>query len=216
VIHPQTKEQYFGDHRGTGIVATCFIPAGTLVWIPGPTDELLTYAEISAQSAERKAYLADYAYLTNAGTYIVSNDSARFVNHSCNANSLTIAGPEVSIAIRDIAAGEEMSEDYGLYYANGGFENCACGSEYCRGYIASADIENCGDDWDRSILTALGQLRLVEQPLWPHLDRQLQHSLLHYNADPQCVPSCKTLQVTASELRRAGELLWPTEVVSQT
>ncbi len=127
MIHPNTRVKHFGKHRGSGIVATRFIPAGTLVWIPGTSDEILSYAQVSALSPERKAYLADYAYLTNAGTYMVSSDSARFVNHSCNANSLTIAGPEVSIAIRDIAINEELSEDYGLYYANGGFENCICG-----------------------------------------------------------------------------------------
>ncbi len=214
MIHPNTRVKHFGKHRGSGIVATRFIPAGTLVWIPGTSDEILSYAQVSALSPERKAYLADYAYLTNAGTYMVSSDSARFVNHSCNANSLTIAGPEVSIAIRDIAINEELSEDYGLYYANGGFENCICGSEYCRGYIASTDIDRYGEEWDKSIAAALGHLRQVEQTLWAHLSAGLQKTLLQYIANPQCIPSCKALQVPATQLRRAAELLWPSAPAS--
>lgn len=209
MIHPDSKVRHFGDHRGTGIVATRTIPAGTLVWVPGASDEILSYTQVSSLSPERRAYLADYAYLTNAGTYIVSSDNARFVNHSCDANSLSIAGPEVSIAIRDIAVDEEITEDYGLYYADGGFDKCACGSESCRRYIASTDIEQYGEEWDRRILEGLAQLPQVEQVLWPHLSVQLQQTIMQYIAHPESVPSCTTLQISASELRRAAELLWP-------
>ncbi len=209
MIHPDTAVRHLGKQRGSAVVATRFIPMGTLVWIPGTSDEILTYAQVAVLSPERQAYLADYAYLTNAATYVVSRDSARFVNHSCSANSLSIAGPEVSIAVRDIALNEEISEDYGLYYANGGFESCICGSEYCRRYIASNDIDTYGEVWDQSIAAALGHLRQVEQILWPHLSDGLQKTLLQYIANPQCIPSCKTLQVPACELRRAAELLWP-------
>jgi SET domain-containing protein len=60
----------------------------------------------------------------------------RFINHSCDPNTFfrcTPARAEV-YALRDIAAGEELTVDYVDSHHNGRLP-CACGARNCRGKI---------------------------------------------------------------------------------
>jgi SET domain-containing protein len=60
----------------------------------------------------------------------------RFINHSCEPNTFfrcTPARAEV-YALRNIAAGEELTVDYGESHHNGRLP-CACGARNCRGRI---------------------------------------------------------------------------------
>jgi uncharacterized protein len=71
-----------------------------------------------------------------------------FINHSCNAN-VGISGNVVLVAMRDIAAGEEVCFDYamtdGCPYDE--FE-CTCGAPDCRGWITGNDWKK-PELWDR-------------------------------------------------------------------
>jgi SET domain-containing protein len=64
---------------------------------------------------------------------------AAFVNHSCKPNCETdqIRGRMWIVALRDIAAGEELTYDYSLY---GGEDDapCLCGAQRCRGSLYSS------------------------------------------------------------------------------
>jgi hypothetical protein len=65
---------------------------------------------------------------------------AHFANHSCDPN-LWHDGPYDVRARRDIAAGEELTIDYGTNSGAPGFEmRCSCGAPSCRGRVTS-------DDW---------------------------------------------------------------------
>jgi hypothetical protein len=214
MMHPDSEVRYFGN-RGNGVFATRRIAAGTLVWIPGETDQTLSVMQVSAMSERERKYLAEYSYLTNEGTYIVSKDIARFVNHSCNANALSIAGLEVSIVVRDIEQGEEITEDYGLYYANGGFASCSCASSGCRHQVTKDDIWQYGAEWDRKIFASLKLLPAVEQPLWPFISVAVRQQIEAILANKQEFPSCQTLRCSADFLDKAAELLWPSAEGSQ-
>jgi uncharacterized protein len=67
---------------------------------------------------------------------------AAFVNHSCQPNCET---DEIDkriwiIALRDIAAGEELTYDYNIYDAEPGEEPpCRCGAGACRGTMCSEE-----------------------------------------------------------------------------
>lgn len=209
MMHPDSKAEFVDEQRGTRVISTCSIPKGTLVWIPGETDQVFSVQQVSVMPEDRKAYLAEYSYLTNAGTYIVSNDMSRFVNHSCNANSLSVAGLEISIAVRDIQEGEEISEEYGLYYANGGFETCTCGSPDCRQKITKDDVWRYGDDWDRKIEAGFKLLPTVKQPLWEYITPSTRKMIESILTGQIACPSCKTLLCSLDYLENAGELLWP-------
>ena len=68
-----------------------------------------------------------------------------YVNHSCNPN-LGLRGQLFTVAMRDIAPGEELTADYCIAYTDSVLEiDCTCGHSSCRGKIYS-------DDWKLSAL----------------------------------------------------------------
>jgi hypothetical protein len=63
-------------------------------------------------------------------------------NHSCDPN-LWWVGPYELAARRDIAAGDEVTNDYATSTGDPRFTmECACGADLCRGTVT-------GDDWRR-------------------------------------------------------------------
>jgi SET domain-containing protein len=60
----------------------------------------------------------------------------RFINHSCDANTFIRCTPTRAefYARRPIAAGEELTADYGESQHDGKLP-CRCGAARCRGYI---------------------------------------------------------------------------------
>jgi SET domain-containing protein len=65
---------------------------------------------------------------------------ARLINHSCapNCRAETIRGRIWIIAATDIAAGEELTFDYGYGYSEWRLHPCRCGSRNCAGFIVNA------------------------------------------------------------------------------
>jgi hypothetical protein len=66
---------------------------------------------------------------------------AMFINHSCNANCETseVDGRVWITAIRNIAAGEEITYDYCLYDGGEDEAICNCGAATCRGTMYSKE-----------------------------------------------------------------------------
>ena len=81
------------------------------------------------ESAIHRDYLPD-------GTVTLMRSPECFINHSCEPNSWTYsAGRErFLLAMRDIAAGEEIFMDYALNAVEGDEWECRCGAGVCRGY----------------------------------------------------------------------------------
>lgn len=67
----------------------------------------------------------------------VSWNMARFANHSCDPNceALVVAGRVWITALRPIAAGEEITFDYGYPYEAWKEHPCRCGARSCAGFI---------------------------------------------------------------------------------
>jgi hypothetical protein len=114
--------------HGRGVFTDAAIPAGALLLaFTGP---LLRYAETTPETLALQ--IGPDLYLGGSG------GADDYVNHSCAPNSgLVIRGTEVKlIAIRDIAAGEELAFDYSTVMDEDDFEfDCACGEAGCRGRI---------------------------------------------------------------------------------
>lgn len=68
-------------------------------------------------------------------------NTARLINHSCNPNcEAWIEGRKIFIhALRDIAAGEELTFDYGFDVECYEDHPCLCGNDGCVGYIVSRE-----------------------------------------------------------------------------
>ena len=61
-----------------------------------------------------------------------------FSNHSCDPN-LGVAGQIVFVALRDIAAGEELTHDWAMTDDDDGRIDCRCGAARCRGVVTGKD-----------------------------------------------------------------------------
>jgi hypothetical protein len=90
-------------------------------------------------------------------------DVMLFLNHSCEPN-IGFGGNVVLVAMRDIAAGEELTTDYALFDDHDEAMDCTCGRATCRGRIH-------GRDWRRLDL----QERYRGYFAW-YLERRLRRS----------------------------------------
>lgn len=80
--------------------------------------------------------------LTNGKEVIDGTGVAAFINHSCDPNCEAdeVRGRVLIRALRDIAAGEELTYDYNLYDGAPDDEaHCRCGSKRCRGSMYSRE-----------------------------------------------------------------------------
>ena len=69
------------------------------------------------------------------------DDAMLFTNHSCDPN-IAIQGQIVLVAMRDIAAGEELTHDWATTDDDDYAMDCHCGSAVCRGTITGKDWMN--------------------------------------------------------------------------
>lgn len=79
--------------------------------------------------------ITTYLFGLGDGEYVIDgHGAAMFINHSCNPNCETeeIDGRVWIMAIRDIAAGEELVYDYNLYDGGDDPAYCNCGAANCR------------------------------------------------------------------------------------
>ncbi|MDN3492490.1 SET domain-containing protein [Winogradskyella bathintestinalis] len=101
MIHPKTALKFINDSIGYGVVATEFIPAGTITWALDDLDRAFTPDAVKAMDSVYKNIMDTYSYRNNKGNFVLCWDNGRFVNHSFRANCLTTAY-DFEIAIRDI------------------------------------------------------------------------------------------------------------------
>lgn len=162
MLHPHTELRFIRHEIGHGVVATRPIPRGTFVWFRCRLDRVIPAAEVQAMPAAYRALLEHFASVTPEGDLLLCWDHTRYMNHGC-APTIYSAG-NLEIAIRDIAAGEEITCDYGLMNSSSALD-CRCGAPECRGRIVAEDVLNHGERWDALARAALREARCVEQPL---------------------------------------------------
>jgi uncharacterized protein len=84
-----------------------------------------------------------YLFGLSDGKVVIDGDGvAAFINHSCDPNCEVdeIDGRIWIIAMRDIAAGEELTYDYNLYDGDEDDQSpCSCGARMCRGSLFSPE-----------------------------------------------------------------------------
>jgi SET domain-containing protein len=83
-----------------------------------------------------------YLFGLGAGRVVIDGHSAAmFINHSCDPNCETREerGRIWITAVRDIAAGEEITYDYHLYDGGQDEAICNCGAAKCRGTMYSRE-----------------------------------------------------------------------------
>ncbi len=125
--------------RGIGVFAARPLAKGTVVLIDQDGDyysHVLSYHELA-----RQGYHLDITLQVGRDAYKLPTGSLEdFTNHSCDPNTgvrLNDRGTIV-VALRDIAAHEELTYDYSTYM-NNPYERlgCLCGAPNCRGVIGN-------------------------------------------------------------------------------
>jgi uncharacterized protein len=139
-LHPDVEVRTSGI-EGRGLFARAPIPAGAAVSRLG--GRLVGGAELRALFAEPGRDYID-TITVGADTHLVlppRRDNG-YGNHGCDPN-LWWTGPYELAARRDVAAGEELTNDYATSTADPDYRMvCGCGSPRCRGVVT-------GDDWRR-------------------------------------------------------------------
>jgi len=99
--------------HGIGVFVEEFVPAGKVMWeYLADFDMIYTDSEFKELPESVKEFILHYAYYNKSeGGHVLCGDHARFTNHSKNPNTKS-AGLYDVVATRDIAIGEEITEDY--------------------------------------------------------------------------------------------------------
>ncbi len=181
MIHPKTRLQYIDDHIGYGVFAVESIPAGTIVYVKDSLEIEITPEEFRTMEPEMKRIAEKYSYIDERGVRIVSWDFAKFVNHCCQGNTMS-TGYGFEIAIRDIAAGEQITDEYGIFNLESDME-VSCDQPGCRRYIRNTDFDRYYREWDGKIRPALASVFDVEQPLFSLIDDATMEALIDFVQD---------------------------------
>jgi uncharacterized protein len=97
--------------HGMGVFAAEPLKAGTRVWVFNAViDQEITPAELEMLPDVARRIALSRGFASSDGRTILSRDNGVFLNHSDEPN--TQVDEEGSVAARDIAMGEELTEDY--------------------------------------------------------------------------------------------------------
>ncbi|CEG29309.1 SET domain-containing protein [Bacillus sp. B-jedd] len=163
MIHPDTELRVVDEEIGLGVFATKLIPKGTVTLALDSLDQIFEPSYLNSLDPLRSAPFEKYTYRDQEGRYILSWDHGKYVNHSFHANCFTTPYG-FDIAVRDIHAGEQLTNEYGLFNLD---EPFLCrpeeGSE--RTSVSKADLIKYYPEWDAKILDAFKAFEQVSQPL---------------------------------------------------
>lgn len=175
MIHPNTEVKLISKEVGYGLVATEFIPAGTITWALDKLDKEFTSAEFESMEPIYQDILETYTFRNNLGNRILCWDNGRFVNHSFNSNCLTTAY-DFEIAIRDIQPGEQLTDDYGYLNITEPFEGIDEGTE--RKVVYPNDLKNYHKEWDEKLTAVFHKIPTLEQTLKPLISKEIWEEVL--------------------------------------
>jgi len=170
MIHPNTELRFISEEVGYGVVATSFIPKGTITWAFDPLDRIFTLEQIAAMPSMFQNIVNRYSYRDNEGNFVLCWDHARFVNHSFNSNCISTAY-NFELAVRDIYPGEELTDDYGYLNLTEPFE-CLPEHGTTRTKVMPDDLLHFYSEWDAKLLQAFKNYNNVTQPLAPLIERR--------------------------------------------
>ena len=162
MIFPKTELKFISDEIGYGVVATEFIPKGTITWALDSLDREFTPAEVDSMSPMYQQILDFYTYRNGKGNHVLCWDLGRYVNHSFNSNCLTTAY-DFEIAIRDIHPGEQLTDDYGYLNIAEPFEALDEGMD--RKIVYPDDLTRHHAEWDEKLREVFHLIPTLMQPL---------------------------------------------------
>ncbi len=138
MVHPDTYISTTAN--GISLFAKRRFKKGEILWVADNTDNVIplrSYLKLPKSEQEKLAY---YCYLDSNQYIIIPCDNGKYVNHSCTPNcTYLIEFDNMSVAMRDIEAGEEITENYRCYYSHLADFECKCGAKDCVRFIKKDD-----------------------------------------------------------------------------
>jgi hypothetical protein len=192
MMHPDTELKMVSPEIGVGVFATRLLPKGTITYVVDPLEIIVEADDPLLANPVLGPLVRKYATIMPNGGYEMSWDNAKYMNHCCHYNTLT-TGFGFEIAVRDIQAGEQLRDDYGLFNVEYDME-LLCDYPDCRKRIRTADFDRLADQWDADARDALAHARNVPQKLWVVMDPELRAALSAYLETGQGFVSVRTLK----------------------
>ncbi|MEH6764646.1 MAG: SET domain-containing protein [Aequorivita antarctica] len=174
MIHPKTELRFISNEIGYGVVATEFLPAGTITWALDDLDREFTPSKLKKMNPLYQNILETYCYRNNKGNFVLCWDYGRYVNHSFKSNCISTAY-DFEIAIRDIQPGEELTDDYGYLNVSEPFKGIDEGTR--RKTVYPDDLLNHYEAWDKQLIKNFSKIIKVEQPLKPLITTRLWNDI---------------------------------------
>ena len=138
-LSPKLESGPFHHKGGCGVVARLPVSKGELLVMWG--GRVITAAQLDPtipEFSQRVLQIEEELFLYNP----LFNDPADCFNHSCDPNA-GMSGQVGLVAMRGIAAGEEVTFDYAMCDGSNYDEfECNCGLPQCRKHVG-------GEDWKR-------------------------------------------------------------------
>ncbi len=178
LIHPHTTLKVIDSHVGNGVVATLDIPVGTITYAYDALDIFIPPGNPLLTDPLYHDIIYKYGVIEADGSFSICWDIAKYLNHCCHYNTLS-SGFGFDIAIRDIPAGGEITQDYGAFNMDDPLV-MDCNYTDCRLKITADDFDFMADQWDRDIRQALTSFRSVHQPLLPYLGEEIMLELNNF------------------------------------
>ena len=168
MMHPDMELRFVNTIIGYGVFATLPIPRGTLTWVRDSLDQVITDPALLAMPEPLRSTVQKYPFRNHHGENLLLWDIGRYVNHSCVPTCIGI-DVDYDVAVRDIRAGEEITNDYATFYLREDEEfQCYCGSVGCRRIIGPGDAAMMSLAWRLLFERAQAQIHFVNrQPLYP-------------------------------------------------
>lgn len=180
MMHPHTELRPVDATVGLGVFATRLIPRGTIVWVRDELDMVVPAEVVQRLDPTRRQVMDRYAWEEHDG-FVLCWDHGRFVNHSCEANSLG-EGLDYEIAVRDIQPGEQITDDYRTLGAFTEAFPCHCGAASCMGTVRSGASPELRTRWEQLFSAAFQLMDEVEQPIAAY--RVQRHTLPSVRTGP--------------------------------
>lgn len=189
MIHPHTEVRYINDEIGYGLFATQTIPQGTITWVNDPLDREFSPEDLARYDSLIQETILKYSFRNKTGHYVFCWDNGRFINHSFQANCC-LTPYRFELAIKNIDAGEELTDDYGFLNIIEPFAADPKGSD--RSVVYPDDLLKYADRWDRQWQETLPMLTRVEQPLQSFLPAATRNTITDILTGKRVPDSLKT------------------------
>ena len=136
MVHPDTYTST--TSKGISLFAKRKFKKGEILWVADTTDSIMSFETFLKLSKKHQRQLAHFCYLDSHHKIISPCDNGKYVNHSCSPNcTYLMEFDNISIAIKDIEVGEEITENYCCYYKHLDDFECKCGAKNCVGALNS-------------------------------------------------------------------------------